>query len=364
MIRVLQVYPQLNNAGTEMVIMNLYKHIDRSKIQFDFLVEEKGELDDIIRKMGGIIYYLKNSNKNSYYKSLNSFFHVHREYSIVHTHTHKSMGYVLKAAKRNGVTIRIAHSHTARLGLPKAITFYKKFTSKIIEENATDFFACSSIAAKWLFPRKYKQAKIIYNAIELEKFYFKDQSRQTVRNQLGLNNNQKLICHVGRFAQEKNHSKIINIASELLKIRDDTFFVFVGDGPLHNDIKKKAKELEVEEKMFFLGSRTDVYSILSASDLFIFPSLREGLGISLIEAQANGLYCVASEKVPNEADLKLGLFMKKSTSDSALEWASSINDKLNEEVIRNKVSEKSNIENYDISIIANKVQNFYEIGDW
>ena len=364
MIRVLQVYPQLNNAGTEMVIMNLYKNIEKNKVQFDFLVEKKGELDDIIRNMGGRIYYLKSPNKKLYYKALNSFFHEHKEYSIVHTHTHRNMGYVLKAAKKNGVTIRIAHSHNARVNLPKIVYLYKKITSRIIEKNATDFFACSSIAAKWLFPHKYSQAKIVYNAIELEKFYFQTSSRQKIRDELGLNENHKLICHVGRFAKQKNHNKIIDIANELLKNHDDTFFALVGEGPLLVEIKDKAKRLNIEDKIFFLGNRTDVNSIMSASDLFLFPSLHEGLGIVLIEAQTSGLDCITSEMVPSEADLKLGLFTKKKLSDNVLEWVNTINGKLIKKNNRNNFSKRAILSNYDISKVATKVQKFYEKGVW
>ena len=363
MIRVLQVYPQLNNAGTEMVIMNLYKNIDKNRVQFDFLVEEPGELDHIIRDMGGKIYYIKKANKRNYFKAIIDFFNLHKEYKVVHAHTHRNMGVVLKAAKLAGIRIRIAHSHNSRTDVPKFFTVYKRITSKIVEDNATDFFACSLNAAKWLFPAKYKKARIINNAIDLEGFSYNFEERRKLRNELGIGDNDKVVCHVGRFAKQKNHSFLIEIANYLLSKTDEIKLVLVGDGPLFDQNKGKVKSLGIEDSVIFLGSRVDVNHIMSASDLFLLPSYHEGLGIVLIEAQANGLSCIASEAVPPEADLGLELFTSKLLSDGVVSWANSISIQLNKVTDRNELSNKALNSNYDIKKVAKMVQDFYEKED-
>ena len=355
MIRVLQVYPQLNNAGTEMVIMNLYRNIDREKIQFDFLVQKEGELDEIVKKMGAKIYYIDNGN--DYRKKIRKFFEEHYEFSIVHTHMHREMGEILKQASKAGVPFRIAHSHNARTDLPQIAKLYKMITGYNIEKYATHFVACSEEAANWLFPRKHNQAVIWKNAIEMDRFIFSDSVREKKREELGIPASAKVICHVGRFAEQKNHKRIISILNDVVSQEGKIYAVLVGVGPLLDEIKK----MSISDKIKFLGNRTDVPEILCVSDVFLFPSLYEGLGIVAVEAQTSGLNCLASTNVPKSADLGTGCFKQLELQAENAEWEKELINLLYKTDIkeRKKSSLKALDTEYNIKIIAKKVQNFY-----
>lgn len=320
MKRVLQVYPVLNNAGTEMVMMNWYRELVKYGIQFDFLVQGKGALDEEILRMGGKIYYLSNDNRKKYYRDLISFFSNHPEYKIVHTHTHKEMGDVLRAAKKMNIQCRIAHSHNARTDIGSIGSFIKKFKSIPIKRNATHYFACSLDAGRWLFPYKNINIEIIHNGIDVDKFTFNNECRDRMREQLKIKNSERVICHVGRFAEEKNHEYLIDIFKNIVDIDSNVKLILVGEGPLLDKIKQKVKELDICNNVLFLGNRTDVNQILNVSDLFLFPSKHEGLGIVLIEAQVNGLPCIVSNNIPNEADMNINLFYRCSLDDELSKW--------------------------------------------
>ena len=213
MERVLHVYPQMNSAGTEAVIMNLYRNIDREKVQFDLLVMTEGESDERFRALGANVHYLPKTK--NYKRDLVAFFKAHPEYKTVHTHTHREMGIVLGAAKRAGVPTRIAHSHNSRSDLPKLMKLYKLVSGWEMESSATHFLACSREAAEWLFPRKHRRAVVWNNAIDLDAFRFDPESREKYRAMLGIPSGAKVIAHVGRFADQKNHRFLIKLLNRL-----------------------------------------------------------------------------------------------------------------------------------------------------
>lgn len=360
MVRVLQVYPQMNNAGTERVIFNLYENIDTVLVQFDFLVERPGELDKKICSMGGKIYYLYSENRKKYYSDLLVFFRKHPEYLVIHTHTHARMDIVLKAAKKCGIPCRIAHSHNARNDLSKAAAFVKGMTSIPLELYANYFFACSSNAAKWLFPHKVNECKVLYNGIRLEDYLFKAECRQMVRNSLGIPEDAFVMIHVGRFAKQKNHEFLVQILKNYTSIDSSNWkMLLVGEGPLEDMIKKQIEETGLSEHVMFLGSRMDVNQLYSAADLFLFPSLHEGLGIVVIEAQASGVYCIVSDAVPTEADMEVDLLLTESLGVPAKEWADKIFKVRGN--TRNRVDKTKEILNgkYNIKRIAAQMQEFY-----
>ena len=355
MIRILHVYPQMKSAGTEMVIMNLYRNVDREQIQFDFCVQQKGETDEEILKMGGKIHYIPHTK--NYEKDLLKFFYDHPEYKIVHTHTHAEMGKVLKVAKKAGVSCRIAHSHNSRTDLPRIFRIYKMWKSRDIEANATHFLACSKEAANWLFPLKHKKAVVWNNAIDLEAFRFNEETRNEYREKLGIPQEAKVIAHVGRFAEQKNHSQMIEWLNALAK-KDNYFYaLLVGEGPLFESIRSKAES----ERIMFLGLRKDVPQLLCASDLFVFPSLYEGLGIVAVEAQANGLKCIASMGVPLGADIGTGLFERYSLKNDSAFWEDCINNALEITDLdkRKELSKKAFDTEYNIKNVALEAQRFY-----
>lgn len=355
MKRILQVYPQLNNAGTEMVIMNLYRNIDRSRLQFDFCVQKPGELDDVVREMGGKIYYIEKSSR--YAEALQYLFREHPEYQVIHTHTHKEMGLVLKQAAKAGVPFRIAHSHNFRGDLPGIVRFYKMLSGHDIEKYATHFLACSREAARWLFPLKYRQCTVWKNGIEMERFLFSEEKRANMRRQLHIPEDARVICHVGRFAEEKNHKRILAVVNHLLCREEKLYAVLVGVGPLLEEIRCQARS----ERILFLGNRTDVPDILCASDVFLFPSLYEGFGIVAVEAQASGICCIASENVPEAADIGTGLFERLPLSADDAVWEGHMEKALRcpagEE--RLERSEKAMETVYNIRKVVQKAQDFY-----
>lgn len=360
MIRVLQVYPQMNNAGTERVILNLYENMDPAKVQFDFLVECPGELDERIRDRGGRIYYLYAERKKDYYVSLIHFFHAHPEYCIVHTHTHAKMDVVLRAAEKCGIPCRIAHSHNARNDLPRAAAFLKGLTSIPVEASATHFFACSSNAAKWLFPHRADECKILYNGIQVDAYLFHYSSRRKIRKELAISEKSFVMIHVGRFARQKNHAYLVKILESYGRMdTSDWKLLLVGEGPLEEDIKMQVQAAGLSAHVIFLGSRRDVSALYCAADMFVFPSLHEGLGIVVIEAQASGLPCIVSDAVPPEADMEVGLLHTMKLKDRTERWADMILKKRQNAEAR-AGQRKAILEGkYNIARIAAQMQLFY-----
>lgn len=360
MIRVLQVYPQMNNAGTERVIFNLYENIDTTQVQFDFLVEQSGELDEKIVSMGGKIHYLYKKEDKAYYFALLHFFSEHPDYKVVHAHTHGRMGLVLKAAKKCGVPCRIAHSHNARNDLPKVAAFMKGLSSIPMEKNATHFFACSENAAKWLFPHKIKECRVLYNGIRLDKYLFNECNRQSVRESLGISDAAFVMIHVGRFAKQKNHEYLVKILESYGKIDSSEWkMIFVGEGPLEETIKMKVQETGLMKHVLFLGARKDVNELYSAADMFLFPSLHEGLGIVVIEAQASGLPCIVSDAIPLEADMEIGLLNTLRLQDSYDKWSKMIVAKKWNTASREAQKDAILNGKYNIKQIAVQMQQFY-----
>ena len=238
MIKVLQVYPKMNKAGTEGVIMNWYRNINRSEIQFDFLVSEEGYFDKEIINLGGKIYY--SNGLNNYLKKLEEILK-NGEYNIIQVHTQGYMGEILKIAKKYNVKCRIAHSHNARQDAKKIYYFYQIIRNWKTEKYATHFVACSNEAAKWRYPRKYKKCKVIPNGVESEKFSFKPEERDKSRKELGVTD-EKVIMTVARLSYQKNPKFIIDLAKE---INNDNYkFFIVGDGPLKEEITKLVDEIK------------------------------------------------------------------------------------------------------------------------
>lgn len=355
MVRVLHVYPEMKSAGTEAVIMNLYRNVDREKVQFDLLVMREGESDSAFRALGTNIHYL--TKTKNYKRELVAFFTAHPEYKIVHAHTHKEMGIVLKAAKAAGVPCRIAHSHNSRPDLPRIMKLYKMWTGRDIESSATHLLACSREAAEWLFPRRHKAAAVWNNAIDLDAFRFDPEARSEYRRTLGIPEDAKVIAHVGRFADQKNHAFLVKVLNRLCASDPSLYAVLIGGGPLFDEIKEMAES----ERILFLGQRSDVPALLSASDLFLFPSHYEGLGIVAVEAQASGLHCLASEGVPAAADVGIGLFERLSLDRGEDLWTAKAQELL-ERADSHGRAERSSLAfdtDYNIHKIARMAEEFY-----
>lgn len=356
-IRILQIVPNMQQGGIENFLMNIYRNIDRRKVQFDFLVhyEKKYYFDDEIEKLGGRIYRLsvrEDNNLMKYIKDLNQFFKEHKEYKIVHGHM-ASLGYFyLHVAKKNGVPIRIAHSHGASY-LKNLKGYTKLFLFKFFKIPANIYWACSTEAGKFIFGEKNK-FELIPNAIDMKKFKYNTSIRNEVRNDLKLNN-KLVIGNVGRFNLQKNHSFLLDIFAELHKINPNTVLLLIGNGELEKNIKEKINKLNLNNDVKLLGIRDDVNRIYQAMDLFLMPSLFEGLPLTGVEAQTSGLRCIFSDTITKEVKISDNaefFSLKKSSS----EWANEIINysKYSREnyVIKNK--------DFDINTLAKKIEKKYE----
>ena len=322
MLRVLHVVTDMNRGGLETMIMNYYRNIDRKKIQFDFLVHRgyRASYDDEIESYGGKIYRLSRLipwSKN-YIKMLDAFFQEHPEYKIVHVHQDCLSGVILKVAEKNGVPIRIAHSHSS--SQDKNLKYLiKLWYKRWIPKYATQLLACGKEAGDWMFEGQPYQ--VLNNAIDAKKYKYDLKIREKMRQQLQISGDTKVIGHVGRFSEPKNHSFLIDIFQCIHEENKNTKLLLVGDGELYNQIQEKVKKYGLEEAVIFTGVRTDVTDLMQAMDVFLFPSLYEGLPLTLIEAQAAGLPCIISDKVPIECAIT-NLVQQVSLNSDKKKWAS------------------------------------------
>lgn len=330
MLRVLQIIGSMNMGGAENFLMNIYRNIDREKIQFDFIVHRKGCFDEEIRKMGGKIFYLDALQKVGpfkYRRELYNFFINHREYKIIHSHLDQVSGFILEVAKKCNIPVRIAHSHSSSNSTNNFVErLYKNYLNTKINKNATHFFACSEEAAKWLFKEKANETVIINNAIDIERFKFNKEKRKLIRRELNINEGDMVIGHVGRFSTVKNHKFLIEIFNEFQKNKKNARLLLVGDGPLKSEIENQIAALNIKDMVILVGNRKNVEDYYNAMDLFAFPSLSEGFGMVLIEAQINGLNCVTSrDVVPNEVNITNHVEFV-SLDEDIREWNKMLND--------------------------------------
>ena len=307
-LRILHVVTIMNRAGLETMLMNYYRAIDRSKIQFDFLVhrDDKGDYDDEIKSLGGRIYRLPSisfAHSVNYSKKAYDFFINHPEYSIVHSHLDSLSALPLAAAKKANVSTRIAHSHTSNFDsdLKKPI---RNMTKHLIPMYATDFFGCSDEAMEFMFgKRAAKDGIVINNAIDTSKFTFSEKTRKKIRKEFSLPADSFVVGHVGRFNYPKNHEFLISIFNELLKEEPSAKLLLVGDGENKAIIKKQVSDLGISKSVIMTGVRNDIHDIMQAMDVFVMPSRYEGLPVVSIEAQASGLPCVFSDVVTTDLNI-------------------------------------------------------------
>lgn len=355
-IRVLQVVTHMERGGLESTLMNYYRHIDRERVQFDFLVhrQERAAFDDEIESLGGKLYRLPRLVpwSEGYLAALNHFFDEHPEYKIVHVHQDCLSSVILRAAAQHNIPVRIAHSHNANQD--KNLKYpIKLWYKRSIPKYTTNLFACGKDAGDWMFGGAPYQ--IINNAIDATAYSFNPKKRIEMRHQLGLAD-KLIIGHVGRFNPQKNHLFLLDIFAALLKKEPNAVLLLLGGGEDMLKIQAKAHALGIAEHVRFLGVRSDVADLMQAMDVFVFPSLYEGLGIVLIEAQAAGLPCVVSDTIPREAYLT-DLVTAERLSSSTETWADNILEKRNFPRIDRRAEIAAH--GFDITTEAVKLQEFY-----
>jgi glycosyltransferase EpsF len=299
---------KMAGGGVESVVMNYYRHIDRKKVQFDFIVD--ADSTDIprqeIKKLGGKVIIVPPYQKlPKHMKKLETIFRENK-YRIVHSHVNTLSIFPLRAAKKAGVPVRIAHSHsTAGKGEWKR-NIMKYALRPFSKVYPTHYFACGEYSGRWLFGDKTFDrglVTVIPNAIDKEKFKFDDKQRIKKRKELDIKRDQFVIGHVGRFMSQKNHDFLIDIFSNVLEKRPKSVLLLIGDGPLRSAIEQKVSGLGLRGDVRFLGARNDVEELLNAMDIFVLPSLYEGLPVVAVEAQASGVKCLLSDQVTSEADI-------------------------------------------------------------
>lgn len=303
-LRVLQVLNHMDYGGIEAVVMNYYRFIDKSKVQFDFAVSEDSSLPqrEEIESLGGRIYLLPRlSHIGKYIVSLRSVI-LENRYEIVHCHMNTLSVFPLFAAFLSGTRVRICHNHTTAHPGEGMRTVAKYLTRPFGKWFATDYFACGEYAGRWMFGERCFRKNRVYimkNAVDVDKFRFDPEVRKRVRKELGLKD-KFVIGHIGRFVYPKNHFFLLDVFYEIYQKKKDAVLLLIGDGELERKIHEKVKRLEISDAVIFYGSCTDTSGLYQAMDLFCLPSFYEGVPVVAIEAQASGLPVFLSDKVSEE----------------------------------------------------------------
>jgi glycosyltransferase EpsF len=325
MQRILHVLGKMDRAGAETMVMNIYRTIDKSQYQFDFVVfsEKEGDYDSEIREAGGKMYKIAEPNPLRRMLVLKKLLKTHPEYKIIHCHTLFSNAFHLAAARMARVPYRLAHSHnTSDHSKNKLVgAVYQAFARKAIRRYATHFLACGVAASDFLFTKK-TDSLILANAIDADYFTTVGEEKKDYLNDLfGLDDACLKVIQVGRLQAVKNHSFSLKIASEL-KSRGVCFkMFFVGQGPLQVELVKEAQRAGLQKEVVFLGVREDIPQLMAGADAMLMPSVHEGFPVVLVEAQAAGLPSLISDTISKEVDLGLGLVEFASLHQHAAEWA-------------------------------------------
>jgi glycosyltransferase EpsF len=361
-IRIAHIIGKWVGGGVEAVVMNYYRNIDRDQIQFDFLCDSdsKNIPYEEIEALGGSVILIPPYQKVAkYHKELKKVLK-EGKYKIVHSHINTLSVFSLFAAKCAKVPVRIAHSHSTTNPKEKKKNLMKQFLRPFSKVFATHYMCCSELAGRWLFGDSvYNKGKVylLHNAIDLSEFKYEETIRKEIREELNLEEETMAIGHIGRFEEQKNHSFLIDIFYELQQQKENSILLLVGQGPKRKEIQEKVKQLGLEEKVKFLGQRKDVNRLYQAFDRFVFPSIYEGLGMVLIEAQCSNLYCLASSEVPYIAKINENVEFLE-LSKSAKEWANKlIGDK--NKLKRGEFNEKIQEAGYDIKKEENKLVKKY-----
>lgn len=325
-IRVLQISYGMDRGGAETLIMNIYRNIDRSKVQFDFLLHnpERTAYEDEIESLGGRIYRIARFlgyNKLSYDRNLKKFLLSHPEYRIIHDHLMDSSGETFRVAKKYG-RITVAHSHIVEY-YSRPSDYIRFFFRRNLYKYADYCFACSREAGNWLYRGK-KDFTVLRNGIETEKYRYSAEIREEKRKELGLPDDDFLITNIGRMVEQKNQKRLIDIFALFNEKHPESKLMIIGTGPLENELRKKVENKKIERSVIFTGERGDVPALLAASDLFLFPSLFEGFGIVIIEAEASGLDSVFSSNIPEDVDLIPDLVTRINLTSSDEEWVKAV----------------------------------------
>ncbi len=332
--RVLHVVSAMNRGGAETLLMNVYRNIDRTKIQFDFVSHrnENCDYDDEIMSLGGRIFRIQSLGQAGPFAYIKELIRIMSadQYLAVHAHTDYQSGFPVLAAKTHGIERRICHSHSN--SWVRGYNVKEKLTLKvlqtIIKYSATDYCACSVEAARFLYGQQLVdrgQVCLLKNGIDIGQFVHLDgDGRLSLRHELHISQDAKIIGHVGTFSESKNQIFLLKVLKRVLDEDMNVVAVLVGEGPLKTSIEEEAKKWGLSNNIRFLGMRTDIPRLMKEFDVFLFPSLFEGFGIVALEAQSSGTPCVVADTVPKSTDMGLGLISYVSLQDNLEKWSKEI----------------------------------------
>lgn len=364
-IHVLVLDTVMDRGGAEAMIMNYMRNVNRDLIKFDFLTNRdyRAAFEDEIESLGGKVYHMcpmYPGKFGQYKREVREFLKEHPEYKIIHSNLEERSYFALKEAKKLGVPVRISHSHNRPLGfdLKLIMRYYFRFMLKYYN---THMFSCGVEAGDWLYGKKNRDKVIIMNnAIDARAYTYDVEKSLAMKEQLGVTA-KKVIGHVGRFFAQKNHPFLIDIFNEIHKKDADTVLLLVGGGELDdrlkNEMKQKVSDLGLDDCVQFLGVREDVADVMQAFDLFLLPSLFEGLPVTMVEAQSSGLPCVISDKVPIQCDITGNVKVVELDASPDV-WADVVLQYL-DEFKREDTFDKISEAGFDIKDNAKWLQEFY-----
>lgn len=362
MIRILHILHSMNRGGAEAMLMNYYRNIDRDRVQFDFLLTEqnKCQYEDEIGEMGGRVYrvpLLRFSNPFPYINGVKFFLKEHPEYKIVHSHTSSKSAIPLWVAKRCGVPVRVCHAHSSSSG--HGLEGFVRWGLGVwLKRVATDFMSCGEGATLCWYGKEYlNKTRFVPNAVDVEKYGFNESIRQTVREKLQLSDRECVLGMVSRFHPVKNHLFALDVLAAMKDIGCCPKLLFVGDGELRPAIEEKITLLGLDKDVVMAGLVSDVPSYLQAMDMVLMPSINEGLPVSLIEAQTNGLSVIASTGVPHEVDVTGNVDFLPLEVNA---WAECLASKIKQGTARDVAAVK-NVRDagYDIKVAGKDLEEWY-----
>ena len=362
-IRVAQIIGKWLGGGVESVVMNYYRHIDKEKIQFDFICDEDSTNIpyEEIEKLGGKVILIPPYQKVvKYHKELKKVLK-EGKYKIVHSHINTLSVFSLFAAKCAGVPVRIAHSHSTTNKKEKKKNLIKQVLRPFSKVFATNYMCCSEHAGRWLFGDKEYDKGNVYllnNAIDLDKFKYNEDVRLKTRKKLNICNDEIVFGHVGRFVQTKNQKFVLEVFNKFHKKNKKSKLIYVGQGPDLESVKFLTQKYHLTESVVFMGQCSNIFEIYQAMDVFLFPSLYEGLGMVLIEAQASNLPCVVSNNVPIEVKINDNVYFENINAGCQI-WLNTIENIIKYLNNRTSIVKLLSEKGYNIEIEAKKLQKKY-----
>lgn len=371
MVKVLYVADMLHTkSGITAVMMNYYRHFDKSNVRIDFLLPENSSeqrLVDEVESCGSNVYYMPvlgaSFEKVRRFKAfIATFFATHNDYVAVHSHFMQLNALVFPVAKRNGIGCCISHSHLTKYSENKLHCIRNWFMCLPNNKVADVWAACGIKAGEFLYGRKFLSSPkhmIVRNAIELDRFSFDEETRRAVRSELGIGGSEVVLGTVGRLQKQKNQEFLLNVMKELVSKGSRNYkLVIAGEGPLEAPLKERSKALSLDNNVVFTGRRADAYRLYQAFDVFLLPSIYEGLPVVGVEAQVSGLPCVFSTGITNEIGLTRSIFLP--VDEGPAPWVNAIeaieNVDLKDRVSSCEVMQKAG---FDINVEAKRLEDFY-----